>query len=383
MVIEHYPAGGGEFVVAFVLADHAYPDGTHIFPSVRTLAKSCRQSERGVQYHLAKMRRLRWLIVDEELKREKNISTTVYRVNPAWLSNPKEFNAQMLAAAGVREPTARGGAIFAPPLAKPRTGVQFSAGRGAIDDRQGCKAIAPKPTRTVIEPTTTAPSVGDAVVVGLDNLEFPEFSRDAALDAARVIVADAKPTDRQMILDEWAAVDASGGIRKSQLGYLRTLVQASRRGPFVATQGVEWRAKLNRARSLRSLRFPDGLGSELDDVKRWITDAPESRRQPLLDELAAIKGGNIVGKRGLWLRDTISREAQRSEKSAVEVHQAPSQGVADRAYPSHFGVQGVADRAYPSHFGVQDSPKGVTVNRELARLGVSVNFWLDSSRSGT
>lgn len=62
MVFEHYPNGGGEMLLALALADHAHDDGRHIFPSVKTLAKKTRQSERTVQRLLRKMTKIGWLI---------------------------------------------------------------------------------------------------------------------------------------------------------------------------------------------------------------------------------------------------------------------------------------------------------------------------------
>ncbi|RDU99207.1 helix-turn-helix domain-containing protein [Trinickia dinghuensis] len=62
-VFERYPEGGGEMLLALALADHADDDGTHIFPSVQTMAKKTRQSKRAVQYQLEKMQKSGWLIL--------------------------------------------------------------------------------------------------------------------------------------------------------------------------------------------------------------------------------------------------------------------------------------------------------------------------------
>lgn len=86
VVWDHYPEGGGEFLVALALADHGDPDGTNIFPSVATLAKMARQSERATQYHIRKMQERGWLIKVKDAHRGK---PTEYRI-PVELI-PKEI----------------------------------------------------------------------------------------------------------------------------------------------------------------------------------------------------------------------------------------------------------------------------------------------------
>ena len=55
MVFEHYPEGGGEMLLALALADFSDDDGGKVFPSITSLAKKTRQSERSVQYQLRRM----------------------------------------------------------------------------------------------------------------------------------------------------------------------------------------------------------------------------------------------------------------------------------------------------------------------------------------
>jgi hypothetical protein len=83
-VWERYPGGGSEMLLALALADYAHDDGNNIFPSVETLAKKTRQSERTVQKQLGIMRESGWLEVVARPKGGRY--PTVYRINPVWLS---------------------------------------------------------------------------------------------------------------------------------------------------------------------------------------------------------------------------------------------------------------------------------------------------------
>ena len=61
LVWKHYPDGGSELLLALALADHADDDGSSIYPSVASMAKKVRQSERNIQYLLGKMVKKGWL----------------------------------------------------------------------------------------------------------------------------------------------------------------------------------------------------------------------------------------------------------------------------------------------------------------------------------
>lgn len=91
LVWEHYPAGGGELLVALSYADHAHDDGTGIRPSVPYTAEKTRQSKRAVQMHLAKMREARWLLTVRHSAGGRGRATE-YRINPNWIENPANFS---------------------------------------------------------------------------------------------------------------------------------------------------------------------------------------------------------------------------------------------------------------------------------------------------
>jgi hypothetical protein len=67
LVWEKYPAGGSELLLMLALADWANDAGDRIYPSVGTIAKKVRQSERNVQRLLRRIEKSGWLeIVDNK-----------------------------------------------------------------------------------------------------------------------------------------------------------------------------------------------------------------------------------------------------------------------------------------------------------------------------
>jgi len=48
-VWEHAPVSGNELLILLAIADHASDDGSDAWPSIETLAKKCRLSERTIQ----------------------------------------------------------------------------------------------------------------------------------------------------------------------------------------------------------------------------------------------------------------------------------------------------------------------------------------------
>lgn len=62
LIWDYYPNGGGEFLTALCLADHADPEGGSIYPSVSRISTKTQQAERTVQYHMQAMRQSGWLI---------------------------------------------------------------------------------------------------------------------------------------------------------------------------------------------------------------------------------------------------------------------------------------------------------------------------------
>lgn len=250
LVWEHYPVGGGELLTALAYADHAHDDGAGVRPSIEHMARKTRQSERTIQMHVAAMRRTTWLLTVRHASGGRG-RTTEYRINPAWISNP---------------------AGFAPFLGAIER-VQSDAGKGAADGTKGCKAFAPQPPRTILEPTTTARRAASevAVVVG-DALQFPvSLSGDARLSAEKLL-ARCPPEFRQAALDEVA------GYRepvRHPLGLLRHLVNQAIDGSFVPAAALDHRRQLERIRAERERQADE----EAERIRRATPEAREASRR--------------------------------------------------------------------------------------------------------
>ncbi|WP_241300526.1 helix-turn-helix domain-containing protein [Burkholderia stabilis] len=177
-VFERYPEGGGEMILALALADHSHDDGTHIYPSVETLASKTRQSPRAVQYQLRRMEQSGWLILVSEAKGGRG-KCREYRINPAWI-NGAEIAPN---SAGLK------GAKNAPSEKGANGDIKGAAGdvKGAKQSNKGCKAFAPESSGTTKEPSENhqparrAPRV--ALHVELLNLELPDWLPFDAWDA--------------------------------------------------------------------------------------------------------------------------------------------------------------------------------------------------------
>lgn len=85
LVFSRYPNAGGELTLALALADHAWDDGTHIWPSVKTLAEKTRQSRRAVQYQLRNMLDTGWLQLVKKTSGRPGFCNE-YRINPDWIT---------------------------------------------------------------------------------------------------------------------------------------------------------------------------------------------------------------------------------------------------------------------------------------------------------
>lgn len=130
-VFDRYPGSGGEMLLALALADNAHEDGTHIFPSVETMAKKSRQSVRAVQMHLRRMQEIGWLEVVKNGRGGRGHAVE-YRINAAWLK----------------------GADLAPFISE-KKGAKLGTERVQSDALKGAKQSSPYITeRTPIEPNT-------------------------------------------------------------------------------------------------------------------------------------------------------------------------------------------------------------------------------------
>lgn len=221
LVWEHYPTGGGELLTALACADHAHDDGTSIRPAVAYTARKTRQSERAVQMQLSAMRRRGWLLTVRNAGGGRGRATE-YRINPLWITNPAEFA----------------------PFSKMDKRVQPETEKGAIYDTKGCKAFAPQPPRTIIEPTTTHETGNEhGVVVGHDELKWPSILGGAVQASAMQILQDCPPADRQNVLDEISGLADRNAVRHP-IGLLRKLVDRAQHGQFIPAAALEYQRKL-------------------------------------------------------------------------------------------------------------------------------------------
>lgn len=158
IILDRYPGGGGERLVAVALGDCAHRDGTRIFPSVDEVADRTHLSRRTVQMHLAKMVASGWLIlVHKSTGRRGN--TNEYRISPEWLAG-----GDCVPPCGpILRTNAKGtGKSWGANIA-PHGDRSWGANGGTVGcnlTHGGVQPIAPKPSLTVIEPNTPLPPTG-------------------------------------------------------------------------------------------------------------------------------------------------------------------------------------------------------------------------------
>lgn len=269
MVWDHYPRGGGELLTALALADHADHEGANVRPGMVGLARKTRQSVRTVQMHVARMRQERWL----EPVRYANGGhgrATEYRINPAWISNPADS------------------APYLPVDKSPQrvqsatTRVQPTTSKGASHDKEGCKALAPQPSRTVSKPsTTTRNDFGcEGLMSGVESeYALPEVLRGNAARPARELLELCPTQWRQPVLDEVDSVARRGALRRSALGLLRTLVQSAASGTFVPSR---------HAKSIPN-QMDSPAAAPAATIVRGLDSSPQPSSQIAREALAAIR----------------------------------------------------------------------------------------------
>jgi hypothetical protein len=181
IVLDRYPNGGGERLVAVALADNAHRDGTHIFPSIAEIADRTKLSRRSVQMHVSKMVATGWLILTKKSTGRRG-DTNEYRICPAWLAG-----GECTPPSGpVLRTNARKswGAEIAPhePVDKPPGWGAAERTMGCNPQQDGVQPTAPKPSGTVKEPIPPNPPTGGAPGFEAIAAGYP---RRAGIEAAR------------------------------------------------------------------------------------------------------------------------------------------------------------------------------------------------------
>lgn len=237
-VFERYPAGGGEFALALALADNAHDDGTHIFPSVSTMAAKSRQDVRSVQRQLRAMLSKGWLW-RVRTGGGRGVCAE-YRINPDWL---------------------KGGDLspFTPPVDNPLKGDTTPPFGEIKGDKSRTKRVTNHAqkgdiqnttyitSRTSIEPNTPLPPAAG----GAEGFEefASEYPRQVAMSQARKV---------------WDALAPDAALRKRML----TAVRAWARSPEWQRNAGQYIPKATRW--LREERWDDLPGLQ-------ITSAPTAQ----------------------------------------------------------------------------------------------------------
>ncbi len=282
LVWDFYPYGGGELLTALALADHADHDGGSVRPGVALLVRKTRQAERTVQYHLKKMRRDTWLLAIR-YGRGGYGHATEYRINPEWIRDPANFAPYAgigVPISGINANTAMG-AKNAPIKSDggERIRVQPEVMKGADDGDIGCKVVAPQPSGTVIEPTTTIKPRAELVVAveyEFMELEFPAVLSKERRPSAVTLLRGCPKECRQLVLNEVAGIASRGALR-SPVGLLRTLVEHARAGTFVANYAIDYAEKKRRdleqrkrAEEESARRGSQGFSSSREVAEQYI-----------------------------------------------------------------------------------------------------------------
>lgn len=197
-VFDRYPAGGGELLLALVLADFANDGGEGIWPSVATLCRKTRHSRRTVQGLLRRLEHIGFLAC---VRRSVGGKSNEWRIQLGFFDDRANF-AQS---------------------AEPR---KTERANRAIYDVQPRKAPAPKP----LEPSLYPPHGGGELVYPL---------LDAAERTAIMAMVDSLSfPPAQQILDELAGNIRAGAIRKTASALARELVRRTKAGTFRPELGL-------------------------------------------------------------------------------------------------------------------------------------------------
>lgn len=240
-VFDRYPGAGGEYLLAISLADCAHDDGTHIFPSVKFMARKSRQSERAVQTHLAKMLAMGWLLkVRNGGGRGRSAE---YRINPDWLKGADIAPFIPPVDNSVK------GADIAP--FSTQKGCNPAHEKGAIHDTKGCNPRHPYITgRTSIGITPLPPAEAGGADTGVEISKEP-----AAFEA--FFAAYPRKVGKGQAQQVWDQLAPDAALRKRIVG----AVHAWARTPEWQRNGGQFIPKP--ARWLREARWEDEPGCAL------------------------------------------------------------------------------------------------------------------------
>jgi hypothetical protein len=287
LVLDRYPNGGGERLVAVALADNAHRDGTRIFPSVAEVAERTKLSRRTVQLHLARMVASGWLILTKKSSGRRG-DTNEYRICPGWLAGGE-----------CTPPTSPVLRTNAKRLWGAKIAPHKDASWGATSDKVGCnltqhgvKPIAPKPSGTVIELTPLPPKGGARV----DNPETG--GRWPGFDEAFWSIWP-KKVDQENARRAWDALAPDAALQ----GEITQAIHAWTRSPGWQAEDGRWIPKASKW--LRGKRWRDVPGLAVPPPPPVPTPAPEPAltEEQLREngrrarEAAGVGGRTLTGER--------------------------------------------------------------------------------------
>jgi hypothetical protein len=232
-VFERFPEGGGIMLLALALADHAHDDGTHIYPSVDTLAGKTRQSDRSVQRQLKLMVDVGWLIPTSDTKGGRGL-TNEYKISPEWLAGGEisfEKKGDILSQGKKGDIHDRKGDICDV--------------KGDIHDRKGDTAMSPEPSRTIKnhkEPKTKASAsalnVSDLIALGVNEQAAKDFlvvrkAKRAPLTQTALDAIAREAEKANLTLDAAIRLAAERGWQGFSADWLMAKVQTTQPTPKV------------------------------------------------------------------------------------------------------------------------------------------------------
>jgi len=245
-VLEKYPAGGNELLLALVLADFANDGGEGIWPSVATLARKTRTSRRTVQGLLRRLEKIGFLAV---VRRSAGGKSNEWRILLGFFDDC---------------------AKFAPSL-KPRKTKQVNC---ATDGATPRKSPAPKPPPSAPYPPPPTPSGGEELL-------WPILAIEERAAIAEM-VASLAVEEAQQILDEVAGNIQAGTIRRSASALARELVKRTKAGTFRPDLG----GAVAGARTVRAVAAAEKAAED----KKWETQPdPQKKAENVEKAKAALK----------------------------------------------------------------------------------------------
>ena len=167
------PGKGSDLLLLLAIADYAHDDGNGAWPSVETLARKTRLSERAVQYGLRHLETGGAILVHEkEGPRGANIYQVIMRGGANFAPGVQS------SAESVESCTPGANSAGVQTSAE---GVQENSGGGAIQRIKGVQPVAPDPSLTVREPSVDPSLRESKITQNSQNQESSENDDDQTL----------------------------------------------------------------------------------------------------------------------------------------------------------------------------------------------------------